>query len=140
MSTRGQKFTVQWRQPIYYADFMMDFSKNPDTGALATVTNEDSIGQSIRNLVETSFGERPGRNGIGSKVASSLFNPSTPFTLDVLRASVLSVIENHEPRADSVTVDAADQLLENAVTVTVTYRPVNLPQTVTLTFDLKRIR
>lgn len=141
MSARGQRFTARWKTPQYYSDFLDDFSTNPTTGALAVLSNEDAINQSIQNLIYTVPGERRGRNSIGSKVMSSMFDLGTPASLETLKATIISVIENHEPRVDSVTVDVDPTGLQNNyVTVTITYRPINLPQTVTLAFDLKRIR
>ena len=134
---------MRWRTPEYYSDFTDNFDRNPTTGALATVTNEDSINQSIRNLVLTRPGSRPGRNAIGSKVMSSLFDLATPATLDVLQSTIENVIANYEPRAENVvvTIDrSAATLMSSSISVTITYQPVNLPQTVSLSLDLKRTR
>jgi phage baseplate assembly protein W len=123
------------------SDFVDDFITNPTTGALATVTNEASINQSIRNLVLTSPGERPGRAAVGSKVLSSLFDPGTPFSMSVLQASIQNVIQNYERRVENVTVTIDDSGIQNnSVSITVTYQPINLPQTVTYSFDLQRVR
>lgn len=141
MSARGQKFTVAWKTPVYYSDFLDTFATNPTTGALATVTNEDAISQAIQNLVETSPGERPGRNAIGSKVLSTLFDLATPASITLVGTTVKNVIQNYEPRATDVSVDVdTSDIMNNAVTVTVTYRPINLPQTVTFSFTLSRVR
>lgn len=141
MSARGQKFTVIWKTPVYYQDFLDDFSSNPQTGALATVTNEEAINLAIYNLVMTSQGERPGRAQVGSKVMGSMFDLAVPTSLDALRSSILNVIENFEPRATEVNVEVDPSGIPvNAVSVTITYRPVNLPQTVNTTFILTRVR
>ena len=41
-----------------YSDVEIGFSRNPKTGDLLTVTNSVSVRQSIRNLINTAFGER----------------------------------------------------------------------------------
>ena len=143
MSSRGQKFTVKWKTPVYYQDFLSDFSCNPTTGALRTVTNEDAINQSIMNLVMTRPGSRPGRNALGSKVLASLFDLAVPASLDILQSSIENVIQNYEPRVEDVVVvvdRSPDVLLHDEIQVTITYRPINLPQTVTFAFPLKRVR
>jgi phage baseplate assembly protein W len=143
VSSRGQKFTVKWKTPVYYSDFLSAFSRNPTTGALGTVTNEDAINQSIMNLVMTRPGSRPGRNALGSKVLSSLFDLGTPASLDILQSTIENVIQNYEPRAENVVVvvdRSPDVLMGNEINVTVTYQPINLPQTVTFSFPLKRVR
>lgn len=141
MSVRGQKFTALWRQVIYYSDFLSEFTTNPTTGALGIVTNEDAISTSIRNLVMTSPGERPGRSAIGSKVMGSLFDIGSPVALDALETSILEVIQNYEPRATSVQVKIdRNNIQDNSIFVTVSYRPINLPQVVTTSFTLQRVR
>lgn len=141
MSARGQKFTVKWKTPIYYSDFVDTFTTNPTTGALATVTNEQSIEQSIKNIVLTSPGSRPGRNAFGSKVMSSLFGLGTPQTLDLLETSIRDAITSYEPRAQNVVVRVDPSTLPNdAVVVNVTFQPENLPQPVNFSFPLPRVR
>ncbi len=142
MSARGQKFTAKWKQPVYYSDFTNTFECNPTTGALATVTNVASINQSIRNLVFTPLGSRVGRNGLGSKTLSSLFDLAVPTSLNTLTNSIKEVIENFEKRATnvSVTVINPDQIQNNGVTVEITYTPINLPQTETFSLVLSRVR
>ena len=144
MSARGERFTVKWRQPVYYSDFSDSFETNPTTGALQVLTNEESISASIESLVMTSPGERPGRNGIGSKVLSSLFanlGMESDPQVEALRQSVMEVIQNHEPRAQNprVVVDVSG-IQDNEVRVSVSYRPINLPQVVEFTFSIQRVR
>lgn len=141
MSARGQKFTVKWKTPVYYSDFLDSFATDPETGALATVTNVASIEQSIRNLVETIPGERPGRCAVGSKVRAALFNLGTPQALDLLQTTIQDVIRDYEPRATDASVSVDDSNLANDyVTVTVTYTPVNQPSAVSFSFPLVRVR
>jgi phage baseplate assembly protein W len=141
MSARGQKFTVQWKTPIYYADFLDSFETDPQTGALAVVTNVDSIEQSIRNLVETDPGERPGRCSVGGKVRATLFSLGTPQDLELLQTTISDVIRVHEPRAQDpvVTVDQST-VQSDAVRATVEYTPINLPQRRRLALSLSRVR
>jgi hypothetical protein len=70
-----------------------------------------------------------------------MFSLGTPQELDLLQTTILDVIRNYEPRAQAPTaeVDASD-LGSNAVTVTVSYKPVNLPGRVSFSFPLSRVR
>lgn len=141
MSTRGQRWTPTFRQPVYYRDFSDDFRTNPTSGSLATVTNVESIEQSITNLVLTPTGSRPGRCSVGSKVQSMLFDLGTPGSIDALEASIKDVIDNFEPRATAVTVSVdKSTVMNNAVSAKVTYRPINQPQVETINLSLVRAR
>lgn len=78
---------------------MSDFTKNPVTGFLAKVTNEEAVKQSIRQIIFTNKGERPYNPGFGSTVKSSLFNPLDSITIIAIKDSITESINNFEPRA-----------------------------------------
>jgi phage baseplate assembly protein W len=46
---------------------------NPNTEDFSSVSNENAIKQSVRNLVMTQFGERPFQFDIGSRVRGLMF-------------------------------------------------------------------
>jgi phage baseplate assembly protein W len=83
--SQSDRFTIKNNRE-YFSDFMANFDKNPVTGNLARVTNEDAIKQSLRNLVLTNRTERFYQPHIGSKVQSLLFDPMGPETEDLLRS------------------------------------------------------
>ena len=63
-----------------FKDLAISFEANPNTNDFSAVTNENAIKQSVRNLVLTSFGERPFQPNIGSRVRGLLFEPCLLYT------------------------------------------------------------
>ena len=71
-----------------FKDLAISFEANPNTNDFSAVTNENAIKQSIRNLVLTSFGERPFQPTIGSRVRGLLFEPFDVFMSEDLKDEI----------------------------------------------------
>ena len=131
-STRGSKV---------YKDFNMSFARHPVTGDIATLTDAEAVKRSVRNLVNTNFGERPFHPEIGSDVRAILFEPVSPLVADVLKRYVEDVINNFEPRAELIAVKANPNIDSNAYEVTVEFYLVNSPSGLqTVNLFLERLR
>lgn len=137
---RADKFTFLTKQPLYYSDFLDDFSLNPVTGNLASVLNEDSVRQAVKNLILTPRTARYKQPMVGSKVATLLFDIWTSDTFDLLISTARETIQNFEPRAQSpqITVDGHPEL--NYVTMHIQFNVINIPEAVTFDLILKRAR
>jgi len=121
-----------------YTDINVDFRSNPITKDIYAVKNEAAITQSIRNLVQTRFGERLMQPSIGSGVYDMLFEPLDVFSSMELQSRILSVIKNYEKRVDVQEVQVAIMDNEDAAVVTVTYRIIGEPQIIQNQFILER--
>lgn len=121
-----------------YSDINVDFRSNPITKDIYAVKNEAAITQSIRNLVQTRFGERLMQPSIGSGVYDMLFEPLDVFSSMELQSRILSVIKNYEKRVDVQEVQVAIMDNEDAAVVTVTYRIIGEPQIIQNQFILER--
>ena len=138
--TRADAISPSQKKDIAYSDFTSDFDIHPDKNDLVQVVNEDSVAESIRNLLLTNRGERLMKPNVGSNIASLLFEPITPITQSVLEELVTNTITNYEKRAKliQVTVSASPDM--NAYGVTVVYSTINKTDAITSTFILNRIR
>jgi phage baseplate assembly protein W len=140
MSQRQNKFTIENKKLEYYSDFMMNLEKNPLTGFIARLTNEDSIKQSLKNLILTNRTERPFQPWIGSKIQSLLFEPDDPMTRMILEEEIKTTIENCEPRVllEAVNISGGD---DNSYYVRIDFSIVNIPEeTFNLDIILRRVR
>jgi phage baseplate assembly protein W len=141
MSNRSDKFTIESKKVTQYSDFLNGFDKNPQTGFLAMVSNEESVKQSIRNLILTERTERFYRPHIGSKIMSLLFEPIDIVTEELLKTTITETIKNNEPRAQLVSVSITPMHEYNAYVVAVAFSIINIPsETFDLTVILKRVR
>ncbi len=95
----ADRFTIENKKVKTYSDFATNFTKNPQTGYLALVENEEAVKQSIRNLILTERTERPYQASIGSKIWSLLFEPIDPVTAMSIDGTIRETLRNHEPRA-----------------------------------------
>ena len=137
---RSDKFTVETKKVEYYSDFTNNLDKNPLTGYLARVTNEESIKQSLQNLIMTNRYERPFQPWIGSKIQSLLFEPFDSVTSSMLREEIMMTIQNCEPRVDVADVHISGDD-NNNVFVKVVFYILSMPdQEFSLDLLLKRVR
>jgi hypothetical protein len=123
-----------------YSDFTDDMFFHPVKGDIVRKTNEDAVSQSIRNLLKTNYYDRPFNPKIGSNLRAALFELSTEFSEIAVKAAIVEMITNFEPRADllDVTIKAdPDNYTYNA---TITFAIVNKQQPVTINVLLERIR
>lgn len=137
---RSDIYTPTYKQQERYSDFLLSFDKNPQTGNLARVTNEQSIKQALRTLVLTDLGERLYSPYTGSKIKSSLFDPVNPITADSIRTSIFQCIQNNEPRVNLIEVIVADDPDNNSYLVNITFNLINIPEVLQLDLLLKRAR
>jgi len=121
-----------------YTDINVDFRSNPITKDIYAVKNEAAITQSIRNLVQTRFGERLMQPTVGSDVYSMLFEPLDVFSSMELQSKILTTIQNYEKRVDVQEVKVAIMDNEDAAVVTVTYRIIGEPKIIQNQFILER--
>lgn len=137
--SRADKRTWRSVEPVVYSDFDSSFRKNPVTGSLIRITNEDSIKQSIRNLILASAGEWAHHPKLGSAIYSMLFEPLDPVTASTIQELVLESLQL-EPRAKFNAVDVTESSDGNGYYVSITFTPINSTRASSLTILLKRVR
>ena len=87
------------RSSRVYKDLNLNFTRNPVTGDVATVTDVNAVKRSIRNLLLTNHYERPFHPEIGSDIPALLFENFGPITGNQLSRNIEEMILNFEPRA-----------------------------------------
>jgi phage baseplate assembly protein W len=138
---RADKFTVERKKSVMYSDFTPNMDKNPLTGLLAKLTNEESVKNSIKNLVKTMRRERFNQPLVGSKITGSLFENFGPDVADEMKQTIENCIENDEPRAQNVIVEIKfNPSSPNQVRVNITFSMKNIPDPISFDVILKRVR
>jgi phage baseplate assembly protein W len=122
-----------------YSDFMINFDKNPVTGNLARVVNDDAVRQSLRQIVLTQMEEWPFHATLGSKIYRQLFEPIDSVTAIEIREAIEQACR-HEPRAQVVSVSVVPETQENGYRVTIYFYTTNTTQVQSVTEFLKRVR
>lgn len=104
-----------------FKDISLSFEPHPITKDLPSLTNQNAIIRSIRNLVQTMPNERFFNPLLGSNVRSSLFEFVDFGTASVIKDQIINVISNYEPRVSDVQVEVDPQPDTNEFEVTVIF-------------------
>ena len=138
---RADTVTIATKTPEYYSDFLINFDRNPVTGLLARVTNEDAVKNSIRNLVLTRLTERFYEPVKGSKAYSILFDQMDSVAEQQLQSTITTCINNFEPRASLIGVQVTGNYSNQTYHVMIYYSLINIPsKEFSVSIILKRAR
>ena len=123
-----------------YVDLDLDFTRHPVTNDVVKITDVEAVKRSVRNLINTQFYERPFYPELGCGVRDMLFENYTPMTGIFMRRKIEEVLSNYEPRASLSSIQVNEQMDRNAIDVVVNFYVLNLPNPVSVTTTLQRIR
>jgi len=103
-----------------YKDIAPSFISTQQKGYV-TITDEDAILQSLKNLFFISLGEVPGKPWLGNPLSLLLFEPLNHFQKNAVRTAFMNVVERFEPR-----VEISDLIIEiypekNSIEVEIKY-------------------
>ena len=115
------------RSSRVYKDLNLNFTRNPVTGDVATVTDVNAVKRSIRNLLLTNHYERPFHPEIGSDIPALLFENFGPITGNQLSRNIEEMILNFEPRARVEPVECFPVPDSNRYDVRIYFYVENLP-------------
>ena len=110
-----------------FKDINLSFKRHPVTNDVLTVSDEDAIKRSVKNIIFTILGEKPFEPNFGSVINQSLFDLNT--NLNEIRVSdeIKQSLLNYEPRIDNVVVTASIYPDSNELNCTVQYDIVGIP-------------
>jgi len=140
MSLRNEFITQTSKQLDYYIDFTDNILKHPVTNQIVTLTNEEAVTQSIKNLVLTNQGEWPFRPDIGCNIRRALFDHFGPFLIEDLTNAIRDTIRHSEPRANLLQVNIYEAEGQNSIGVNIIFTIINHTQPISLDLILKRVR
>tara|TARA_B100000927_G_C16274444_1_gene392896 strand:+ start:185 stop:610 length:426 start_codon:yes stop_codon:yes gene_type:complete len=123
-----------------YKDLDLDFTRHPVTNDVVKIEDVEAVKRSVKNLVNTQFYERPFHPELGCGVRDLLFENYTPMTGIFIRRKIEEVLNNFEPRANVSSINVNEQPDRNGIDVAVNFYVLNLPNPVSVTTTLQRIR
>lgn len=123
-----------------YKDLDLNFLQHPDTGDVTKTLDVNAVKQSVMLLINTHFGERLFHPENGSAVPRILFEPIDPITTEVLKRSIEQVLQNFEPRVSLDVITVTPKEDDNAYFVYLQVNIVGVPEPVTFSFTLQRLR
>ena len=138
VATRADKYTQIGKKSELFSDFLNNFDHHPVSNALGRITNENSIKQAIRNIVQTNIGERPFELEVGSNSRASLFELNDFVASDTLKSNIEYAIKTYEKRAQQVKVEV--QSNDVYLYINITFAIINSSAPVELQIILRRVR
>lgn len=146
MTQKSSNRNRPYNSPLYkdqvreFSDFDMSFRTHPLTGDILVKRDEDSVKQSVKNIVLTILGERGFDQDFGSTANDLLFDFMDTITQDRLRDSILEALQNYEPRVIVRTVDVVTREADHFLEMTLKFRVINTIEPVSVNVFMKRVR
>jgi len=132
---------VQRTKPVeHFSDFLNNMDVHPLNKTIGRVLNEDSVRQSLKNLILTNIGERLFQPTIGSDIYKSLFEPNDVITAENISYHISSTIKHNEPRVILLNVITTPQPDDYSFNVSIVFSLINNPATLNLNLILRRVR
>jgi len=132
---------VQKGKPVeYFSDFLNNMDVHPINKTLGKVINEESVKQSLKNLILTNIGERLFQPTIGSNVYKALFEPNDVITAENITYHITSTIKQNEKRVILLNVIVNPNPDNYSFDVNIIFSLINNPDTINLNLILRRVR
>ncbi len=152
--SRSDKFTLTQKKRIVYSDITTNFDRNPHTGFLSVVTNEESVAQMLKSLFLTNEGERFGNADFGGGIKGALFENMDGGKNELMKLEMNNLISTYLPMVAIVKIDifspyvrTQEGLAEpgendgnNTLDIKITYRIDNIVDEQVLDLNIKRVR
>lgn len=123
-----------------FRDISTNLEIHPTRKDLLAISDDDAVKRSIRNLISTNTYERVFDPQKGSNIIANLFENIDRLTLSQIEMRVRSVVENYEPRARLMAVNATARGADNSVSVNVVFSVIGNSKPVSFDVILERAR
>lgn len=133
-------FTPKTKKVTIYQDFKKDLEISPLSSDLTVHKDEDSVKESIKNLILTDRGERLMQPNLGGNITAMLFENITPAVIKLIEDNIRTTINLYEPRAELQNVAVTSNIDDNTVRVKITFYVKNVEQPIDMDVFLERTR
>ena len=123
-----------------YKDLDFTFKQNPNTNDVGIKRNNDSIKQSVLNILRPNHGERPFNFDFGANLRRYLFENMSNITAAQMSTSINTALRNYEPRLEVLNTNIQSKPQDNEVYITVTGRVLSSNEVLDITTTIERLR
>ena len=110
-----------------FKDINLSFKRHPVTNDVLTVSDEDAIKRSVKNIIFTILGEKPFLPLFGSVINQSLFDLNTNLNEIRISDEIKQSLLNYEPRIDNIEVTVSVYPDSNELNCIIQYDIVGIP-------------
>jgi len=128
------------RNSRIYKDFSFTFNSHPSSSDVVTKTDEESIKQSLKNLILTKNYSRPFHPEIGCQIHGLLFENWDPILESTMKQTIIDLVDKFEPRVRILDIVLNVMPDENYIDLTLEFQIINSEKPVTLKTVLTRVR
>jgi phage baseplate assembly protein W len=132
----GTNATVKER----YTDLNLQMIPHPQKRDIIPLKGSAAVKNAIRNLLLTSFHERPFNSTLGANLRGLLFEPADAVTKISLKNNVKRVLEDHEPRIDNINVIVNPHQNDTEYRITVVFSIKATDEVSDVEINLRRLR
>lgn len=137
----SQGTNLSERSSRIYKDLNLNFLVHPVKKDIQKLYDIEAVKRSVRNLVNLNRFDKPFHPEIMAGVRELLFEPVSPFVIDILQSQIENVLNTYEPRIDLDSVTVIDNSDNNEYKIIVEFFVINTPaELVTLETILQRAR
>ena len=123
-----------------FSDLDIDFTMHPITHDVSLKTRENSIVQSVKNIVNTNYSERLFNPTFGSNLRALLFNPADALTASLIQNEIVNMITNFEPRVSIDSLQVQADLDHDGFNVSLRFYVLNSIKPTNVVLFLNRLR
>jgi len=123
-----------------YTDLNLQMIPHPQKNDIIPLRGEAAVKNAVKNLLLTSFHERPFNAALGANLRGLLFEPADTITKIALKNSVKRVLENHEPRIDNINVIVNSYQNDTEYRITVVFSIKATDEVSDVEINLRRLR
>ncbi len=123
-----------------FADLDLNFTPHPISKDITKRFNENAIKTALKNLLLTSYYERPFHSEIGTPIRQLLFEIPGPMNREMIKRAIEDAILNFEPRVQILAIDVKYDPDNNNVDILIEFRVLNSITTTILELTLERTR
>ena len=110
-----------------FKDINLSFKRHPVTNDVLTISDEDAIKKSVKNIVFTILGEKPFQPNFGSVINESLFELNTSLNEVRIVDEIKTSLALYEPRIGNVSATVSIYPDSNEMNATVQYDIIGIP-------------
>ena len=123
-----------------YKDLDFTFKQNPNTNDVGIKKNNDSVKQSVLNILRTNHGERPFDYNFGANLRAYLFENMTNTLAANMGTTINLALKNYEPRLEVLNTNIQTKPEDNEVFITVTGRVKSTNDILDISTTIERLR
>jgi phage baseplate assembly protein W len=113
-----------------FRDFDLSFRKNPITGDVNTLKNENAIKEAVKNIVRYNFYEKPFLPNYGGYITGALFELFDAGQSSLIEEQIKNIINLYEPRVVCYRVISRFNERDNDLQVEIYYLITGLPNVI----------